>query len=260
MAAAALTLAWIRPSSMWNNWPIRLDDRLAYSAHGVLGTVLDRLGAPPIAVATQWLKAAAHARSEEQTEQAARGLAAAAARATEGDRLEYRLCTSVAHDQIRTQAVAAQRAGLGCDTDQFTVAHVPEGSAVAYRTRPPTAGAHYPVAFPRRGVVEEPVAPGYWVHNLEHGEIVLLYSCPEDCADLVARLRALYVTLPLSPSARSGEARLLAVPFAQMDHRIAVVAWGQVLELDEFDERQVRAFYETHVDRGPECQDRRCRD
>jgi hypothetical protein len=36
-----------------------------------------------------------------------------------------------------------------------------------------------------------------------------------------------------------------------MDHKIAVVAWGWLLELDEYDEAQIVAFYESRLDRGP---------
>jgi hypothetical protein len=258
LAGVVLSVAWFRPTSQRANWPIPVDDHLAFSAHGLIGTAFDRLGAPPTAVATQWLKAAAHARTEDEFEAAARGLAAAAARSEELDQLEATLCRIVAEGQLSSQFEAVQRAGIGCDSDRFIVAHVPEGSPIEYRTRPPTAGAHYPVPYSRYGVVEEPVSPGYWVHNLEHGTIVLLYRCPEGCPALVAQLRAFYVSLPLSPSARSGQARFLAIPYADMERRIAVLGWWRLLELDDLDEGRVREFYDKHVDRGPECQDRRC--
>jgi hypothetical protein len=37
-----------------------------------------------------------------------------------------------------------------------------------------------------------------------------------------------------------------------MDHKIAVVAWGWIDEMDEFDRARIIAFYNAHVDRGPE--------
>jgi hypothetical protein len=107
-------------------------------------------------------------------------------------------------------------------------------------------------------VIEEPVPPGNWVHSLAHGVVVLAYNCPEGCPELVAQLRDLHAELPLGRNARRGVARLLATPYADMDHKIAVIAWGHLLELDEFDRDQIRAFYEAHLDRGPECLDLVC--
>src|SRR6185295_7796335 len=52
--------------------------------------------------------------------------------------------------------------------------HVPEGSAITYRSNPPASGPHYPVWL-RYQEYSEPMARGYWVHNLEHGAIVVLY-------------------------------------------------------------------------------------
>jgi hypothetical protein len=138
--------------------------------------------------------------------------------------------------------------------------HVPEGTPIEYATRPPTSGAHYPAPYPTYGVLEQPVPPGNWVHNLEHGAIVLLYNCPEGCPELVAQIRELHATLPRGRNARRGVPRMLALPYTDMDHRIAVVAWGRLLELDEFDADRIRAFYEAYVDRGPECQNLNCPD
>lgn len=137
--------------------------------------------------------------------------------------------------------------------------HVAEGSQVAYGTRPPTSGAHYPAWYPTYGVVEQPVPPGTWLHNLEHGAVVLLYNCPEACPELVAQIRELYASLPPGRNARRGT-RLLAVPYTDMDRKIAVVAWGYLLELDDFDADQIRRFYEARIDRGPECQNLNCPD
>ena len=62
--------------------------------------------------------------------------------------------------------------------------HVEEGSDVLYEANPPASGDHYPIWSPY-GIFREPVSPGYWVHNLEHGAIVLLYSCDTDCSQVV---------------------------------------------------------------------------
>jgi Protein of unknown function (DUF3105) len=138
--------------------------------------------------------------------------------------------------------------------------HVPAGTPIEYSTRPPTSGKHYDAWHPTYGVVEEAVPAGNWVHNLEHGAIVLLYNCPQGCPELVQRIKEFHATLPAGRNARRGVARLLAVPYADMDHRIAVVAWGWLLELDEFDAEKIRQFYDARIDRGPECVNLNCPD
>jgi hypothetical protein len=136
--------------------------------------------------------------------------------------------------------------------------HVAEGTPIEYTSRPPTSGPHFASWYPSYGVVEQPVPAGNWVHNLEHGAIVVLYNCPDGCPDLVAQLKELHANLPKGRNARGGVARMLAVPYADMDHRIAVTAWGRLLELDQFDADQIQRFYEAYIDRGPECQNLSC--
>jgi hypothetical protein len=53
---------------------------------------------------------------------------------------------------------------------------------------------------------------------------------------------------------------MLITPYTDMDHKIAVVAWGRLLEMDELDRDKVLKFYEAYIDRGPECQNLNCPD
>ena len=53
-------------------------------------------------------------------------------------------------------------------------AHVAEGTTVTYRNNPPASGPHYPV-WARYQAYTTAVARPYWVHNLEHGAIVLVH-------------------------------------------------------------------------------------
>lgn len=131
--------------------------------------------------------------------------------------------------------------------------HVAEGSAIAYKSRPPSSGPHYPTWSQNFGLLDPPIPAGTWVHNLEHGVVVFLYNCPSGCADVVQQFRDLYAELPLGRNARGGRARAIIESYSDMDHKIAAVAWGWVLELDEFDKDQLRQFYEARIDRGPEC-------
>jgi len=48
------------------------------------------------------------------------------------------------------------------------------------------------------------------------------------------------------------------LPYTDMDSRIAVVAWGYLLELDELDRDRIVRFYDARIDRGPECVNLAC--
>jgi hypothetical protein len=136
--------------------------------------------------------------------------------------------------------------------------HVADGTPVTYKSRPPTSGPHSASVYPRYGVFSETLPTGQWLHNLEHGAVAILYNCPDGCPEVVQGINELVPTLPLGRNARRGTPRVLAFPYTDMDHKIAVVAWGWLLELDEFDRDQITRFYESRIDRGPECVNLAC--
>lgn len=128
--------------------------------------------------------------------------------------------------------------------------HVQQGSPVDYRNRPPSSGDHYdqPSGY---GVLQRDVPTGNWVHTLEHGGIVLLYR-PDLCdSSCVAVLQDTYANAPAS-QVFAGTRKMAVLPYTDMDHEIAAVAWGWVDELDAPDKDRLLAFYRAHVDRGPE--------
>jgi hypothetical protein len=94
---------------------VKSRDDVAYSAHGILGTLLERLGCQPAATAVQWLKAAAHARTEAELERAARGIFAARQRSQSASQLEVDFCSAVAQGIAGPrQATALAEAGFHC--------------------------------------------------------------------------------------------------------------------------------------------------
>lgn len=127
--------------------------------------------------------------------------------------------------------------------------HVPEGTAITYRTYPPASGTHYFSTAPY-GVYTEPVPEGYWVHNLEHGGIAVLYNCPEGCPELVEALREVYAAAPAS--ARWGRVKMIVLPYSRMDSRLMLIAWGRRERLEGFDRERILQFYQAYLDRGPE--------
>src|SRR6202042_881476 len=63
--------------------------------------------------------------------------------------------------------------------------HVAVCSYVVYGTKPPSSGDHYPI-WAAYKTYAAPIPEGFFVHNLEHGTIVLTYNCPSGCAADVA--------------------------------------------------------------------------
>lgn len=115
-----------------------------------------------------------------------------------------------------------------------------------YDTVPPSSGPHCG-QWARYGSYDTALAPCLFVHNLEHGAIVLLYNCPDGCADLIAELEHFFEGPPSDPDCESP--RLLLSPYADMPYRVAAAAWGYTWTSDCFDE-DARAslgdFIEAH--------------
>jgi hypothetical protein len=125
--------------------------------------------------------------------------------------------------------------------------HVPIGTPIVYRAHPPASGSHYPTPV-RAGVYPDGIPEGFWVHNLEHGYIVLAYRPPVS-PDQVQQFEQLLASLPKS---KFGFVKLVVVPYQEMSHPYAVLAWNWRLWLDRFDREKILGFYRAHVDRGPE--------
>jgi hypothetical protein len=93
---------------------------------------------------------------------------------------------------------------------------------------------------------DTPLSPGRWVHMLEHGAVVVLYRADLCTADCVQQLGAFYDSAPRSTLV---PVRHLAItPYQDMDHAIAVVAWGYQDEMDQVDTDRVMADYKSKVD------------
>jgi hypothetical protein len=126
--------------------------------------------------------------------------------------------------------------------------HVADGTPLSYRSRPPSSGNHY-AQWAGYQFYDRELSPGNWVHNLEHGAIVLLYNPDKCAADCLTALRDTYTSLPPS---KFRTVKALVTPYRDMDKAIAVVAWTWIDEMDVVDKARITAFYRAHVDRGPE--------
>jgi hypothetical protein len=126
--------------------------------------------------------------------------------------------------------------------------HVTEGSVVTYAHNPPASGNHYPI-WARYEVFTAAIPRGYYVHNLEHGAIVLLYR-PDADPSLIAALEAAYTAIP--DEVACGHKRSLLTPDPELDDLVAVVAADNVLEGDCVDEAAIVAFALAHRNMAPE--------
>lgn len=126
--------------------------------------------------------------------------------------------------------------------------HVAEGSAITYAHNPPASGPHYPVWL-RYDAFSSPMERGYWVHNLEHGAVVMLHR-PDAPPDAVAALRSAYRALPVDP--QCGHARALLTPDPLLDTPVAVVAANVVLRGSCVSPAAINAFVTAHRGRAPE--------
>lgn len=117
--------------------------------------------------------------------------------------------------------------------------HVTGG--VAYDDYPPPGGIHDPCWAPW-GIHESEVPVERWVHNLEHGGIVYLYSPGDDAVSGVSELEAIV----------QGNGRTLIAPDSRLETTFAALAWGHRLLSSCFDRDAAEQFLERRFAQAPE--------
>ena len=123
---------------------------------------------------------------------------------------------------------------------------------------PPASGTHYnqtglgPIQ-PRVYPPDSKMGPQNWVHNLEHGAIVVLYRHDSPGATTAGQqaFKTFYDTFPASPICKIPPRTLSPViaPFDQMPHMYAALVWDRVLYFDTWDPDLVLRFYNTEAER-----------
>ncbi len=144
--------------------------------------------------------------------------------------------------------------------------HVSVGTTVTFTYCPPASGRHYnttgagPLAARLYGP-SDTAGPTGWVHNLEHGGIVILYRGDGEGATEAgqAALRTLFDDYPPSPvcGLQPGTNGPVIARFDEMATPFAALVWGRVLPLDTLDTAAILEFDATYGERtNPEqfCQ------
>jgi len=137
-------------------------------------------------------------------------------------------------------------------------------SQPVYHHEPPSSGCHQPpplapVPF-RVYTSANAVRPDRYIHNLEHGGVVLVYRCQgSQCDQESTTALSLYSNMPKDPLLN--EIRLLVTPYQNMPPAVAVLAWQRELDLPDLSgasQQKVNDFYNQWVDKGPECSSKTC--
>ena len=134
--------------------------------------------------------------------------------------------------------------------------HVDPSTTPTYKSYPPASGPHYsvqglaPVPWQTIATLQE----GQYIHNLEHGGIVILYDCPSgaDCTTLKNSLENYVNNLaPVEPQFK--EIKVVLSPYSRgMRKKVALAAWDYIEFLDGYDQAEITRFYENHVNQAPE--------
>lgn len=121
--------------------------------------------------------------------------------------------------------------------------HIPQGSTdhESYSSNPPTSGPHWPTPAECRVYTEE-IPDEAAIHSLEHGAVWVSYKDKND-RELAVKLTKI---LEKNPN------KVILSPRSKNDSAIAVVSWGRILELQEFDEQQITDFINLYKNAAPE--------
>jgi hypothetical protein len=134
--------------------------------------------------------------------------------------------------------------------------HVGVGTQVTYTYCPPASGRHYNASGsgpirPRLYGPDDTVLPEGWIHNLEHGALVLLYrgdgegGTPEG----QAALQEFFSSYPPSPVCQLPAGQGNGPVFARFDDMAwpyAALVWGRILPLEELDTAAIIEFDRTY--------------
>ncbi len=143
--------------------------------------------------------------------------------------------------------------GMVTNLSNRTGTHVPVGTMIEWTSNPPATGSHYPTwaGWNRH---YQSLDRGYYVHNAEHGGIVLLYNCPAGCQDVVDSLLAIVRNATPDPTC-TGFVRnrilVAADPLLPPDVQVAAVAWNRVYTASCFDP-YIGAFTREQYANAPE--------
>src|SRR5262249_22422195 len=134
--------------------------------------------------------------------------------------------------------------------------HVPLCTPVEYATNPPSGGNHWGVwaAFKEYTSV---IPREVYVHDMEHGAVVLAYRCESACPEVVQALRdtmegAASDALCFVVAPGGVAARIVITADPKLDTPIAAAAWGATYTATCIDKESLAKFVAGAYGKGPE--------
>lgn len=115
--------------------------------------------------------------------------------------------------------------------DESGWGHVPAGTEVAYAHNPPASGPHYG-QWARSAVYDEALDRRTWVHNLEHGWLVLLYRPDAPAGAVQVLLDAYAAGFPDAECPAGPVRRMLVTPDPLLPTPVAAVTAYRALSAD----------------------------
>ena len=124
---------------------------------------------------------------------------------------------------------------------------------VTYETNPPSSGPHWGV-WASYKIHETPIPREVYVHDMEHGAVVLSYAC-DDCDDVVAALTDAFNSVPADPLCvmHSTIARVLMTKDPELSTPIAASAWRATYTATCIDPPSLSQFIQDAYGRGTEA-------
>jgi hypothetical protein len=133
--------------------------------------------------------------------------------------------------------------------------HVATCTPVKYATNPPSGGDHWRIWAAYKAYTT-PVPREMYVHDLEHGAIVLAYRCPSGCPETVAMLDAVRTEAASDPRCLTvpggPQARLVLTPDPLLDAPVAAAAWGATYTATCLDKASLARFVADRYAKGTE--------
>ena len=124
--------------------------------------------------------------------------------------------------------------------------HINNPIGICYQQNPPSSGPHRSM-WGKWGEYEY-MPPQRYLHNLEHGGIVLLYHpCVNN--NMVDSLRNLACS---RPSDDTGEFRYILSPYPNLESNIAVLSWGKTYINNDFNHESINEFIDNFYRTAPE--------
>ncbi len=142
----------------------------------------------------------------------------------------------------RPVVVDVNATGAACHTYEFAVPlqfpdwlHVPDGEDIVYTSNPPAQAPHDEM-WAKWDKYTFEVPARYWVHDLQHGGIVILYR-PDAPKQVIDALSAAYDALPpyVNPARGAGTCNSNLATMTQDSHlqdTYAVLSWGFMMTSD----------------------------